>query len=170
MWLHGCCILLMLCLVHTCMMVLWCFSSDLKGRNLVWVEELSKNPKEHSNRIGGIEKPYGSPYGGVYGSSCSHQNLMKPILDETRHPKLSIHINYKAIILVLREIWFFEVYLGILYSILGSMGCEGYNSPYITRKWVKRILLESLHIEQHPIKISELNSVPIAPSNSINLP
>ena len=76
----------------------------MKGRNLVWVKELSKNSKEHSNRIGGIKKPCDSPYGGVYGSACSHWNLMKPILDKTRHPEISIHINYKAIELVLREI------------------------------------------------------------------
>ena len=160
----------MLCLVHACMIVLWCFSSDLKGRNLVLVEELSKNLKEHLNRIGGIKKPYDGLYGRVYGSACNYQILMKSILDETRHPELSIHANYKAIGLVLREIWFFKVYLGILYSILGSMGCEGYKSPYIIQKWVKPMLLESLHIGKHPIKFLKLNSVPIAPSNSINFP
>ena len=40
----------------------------------------------------------------VYGSISSHQNLMNLYLYETRHLRLSNHINYKAIILVLREI------------------------------------------------------------------
>ena len=95
---------------------------------------------------------------------------MKLILDETRLLGLSNHINYKSILLVLKEIWFFEIYLEILCFISGSMGCEGYKSPYITRKWVQPIFLESLHIGQHPIKILEFNSISFAPNNSPKLP
>ena len=43
-------------------------------------------------------KLYGSSYSGVYGSADSYINL-----------SLSIHINYKTIGLVLRELWIFEV-------------------------------------------------------------
>ena len=79
---------------------------------------------------------------------------MRPFLNETRLLELSNYLNYKSIGLVLKEIWFFEVYLGIPCSILGSMGCEGYNSPYTAWNWVQPIFLESLHIGKHPIKIS----------------
>ena len=95
---------------------------------------------------------------------------MKLILNKTRHLELSNHINYKAIGLILWEIWFFEVYLGILCSVLGSTCYEEYNSPYTTWNWVQSILLESLHIEKHSIKILESNSVPIAPRKLLKLP
>ena len=39
------------------------------------------------------------------------QNLMKLFLDETRHPGLSNHINYKTIEPEMREICIFEVTL-----------------------------------------------------------
>ena len=40
----------------------------------------------------------------MYGSKCSHQNLMDPFLYETIHLGISIHINYKVIGLVLSEL------------------------------------------------------------------
>ena len=73
---------------------------------------------------------------GVYDTAYNHKNGMKSILYETRHLDLSNHINYKVIELVLREIWFFEVYLEILCFVPGSMDCEGYNSTDTTQKWV----------------------------------
>ena len=75
----------------------------------------------------------------VYGLLYKPQNDMGPILNETRHSGLSNYINYKSIGLVLRKIWFFELYLGILCSVSSSMSCEEYNSPYITWKWVQPI-------------------------------
>ena len=79
----------------------------------------------------------------MYGSQSGHWNLKGLFLDKTRLPGLSIHINDKSIGLMLREIWFFEIYLEILGSILGSIGCEGYDSPYTTQNLVQPILLES---------------------------
>ena len=48
--------------------------------------------------------PLGVRTGVTYGSKSSHQNLMNPFLYETRYSGFSIHINYKVIGLVLREI------------------------------------------------------------------
>ena len=120
------------------MLVWWCFSSDLKWRNLVYVEELSKN----SNRIGGIEKPWTCPYCEVYGFVFRYQNLMKLILYEIRHLELSNHINYKAIGSVLSEIWIFEVNFRFLPLVLTKLGVARHNSPFTTSNWVKLIILE----------------------------
>ena len=79
---------------------------------------------------------------------------MNLVLYETRYLGLSNYIKYKAIGSVLSELWIFKVYPGILCPLLGSMSCEGCNSPYITLNWLQKILLESLHIGQHLIKIS----------------
>ena len=73
----------------------------------------------------------------------SHQSLINLFLYKTRHLALSIHINYMAIGLVLSELWIFEVQPEILGFPLGSMSCEGCNSPYKNPNWVQRILFES---------------------------
>ena len=114
------------------------------------------------------KKPYGVCTGGVYGFSYNHRNWMKLILNETRHLELSNHINHKTIGLVLSEIWFFEVYPRFLSLDLTRVACVGHKS-YIASNWVQPILLESLHIEQHPIKISESNSISVATSNLLKL-
>ena len=97
-------------------------------------------------------------------------NSMKPILNEIRHLALLNHINYKGIGFVLSKIWIFEVYLRLLSLYLTKVACTGHNSPYTTSNWVQPILLEILHIEQHPIKILESNLVPVAPNNLLKLP
>ena len=95
---------------------------------------------------------------------------MKIFLNEIKHLELSNHINYKVIGLGLSEISFFEVYPRFLPLDLTKVACAGHNSPYTTSNLVQRIFLESLHIEQHLIKISESNSVLVAPSNLLKFP
>ena len=115
-------------------------------------------------------KPYGVRTYIVYGQKSNHQNLINLFLYETIHLELSNHIKYEVIGLVLQELWIFKIYLRILCSLLNSMSCEGCNSSYLIQNWIQQILLESLHIGQHPIKISEFDIILIAPSNSMKLP
>ena len=100
----------------------------LLGLDWNWIGKL----KEKLTRIDWVEKPYGVGTCEVYGFIHSHQNLMKINFTETRHLDLSNHINYKAIGLVLSEIWFFEVYPRFLPLDLIGVGCVGHNSPYTT--------------------------------------
>ena len=63
-----------------------------------------KNKESSKIESESIERPYSVCTCEVYGFVYSHQNLIKPILDETRHQELSNDINYKAIGSVLTEI------------------------------------------------------------------
>ena len=74
------------------------------GYSLIWNDELGKNLKKNTNRVAGKQEPWTCSYVGVYGSSYNYQNLMKLILNETRHLELSNYRNYKVIGLVLSEI------------------------------------------------------------------
>ena len=64
-------------------------------------EETIKTPK---NIIKILGKPYVVHIDVMCLPSFGHYNLIKPFLDETRLLRLSNHINYKSIGLVLSEI------------------------------------------------------------------
>ena len=126
------------------MVVVWWFMAGLTCICLVWIEIWMRKHKEPQNRIWVPLKAYGIYTCGVYGSSYDHQNLMKLFLDETRHLRIYNHIKYKAIGLVLSEIWFFEVNPRILSLILSRLDFKGYNSPYTPSNWVKPIFFMNL--------------------------
>ena len=131
---------------------------------------ISGRTKKEATRVNLTRKPFSVRTCEVYKLIYKHRNEMKPILNETRHLEFFNHINYKAIGLVLSKIWFLEVYPRFLPLDLPRVACAGHNLAYITSNWVQRILLESLHIGQHFVKISESNSILVAPSNSAKLP
>ena len=71
--------------------------------------ESAKNSKKNINRVVENRNPRTCPYNNLYSLLHKSQKFMKLFLDETRHPGISNHINYKAIGLEMRELLSFEL-------------------------------------------------------------
>ena len=71
---------------------------------VVLVEKVSETHKDEKTDLVRDKFPKASYTSVMYGVMYGHQNFVKIFLDETRLSGLSIHINYKVIGLILREI------------------------------------------------------------------
>ena len=71
---------------------------------MIWAEKVSETHKDEKTDWVRDKFPRALRTGVMYGIVYDHQSFINIFLDETRHPGLSIHINYKTIGLVLREI------------------------------------------------------------------
>ena len=139
---------------------IWCFMAGLLSSRWDWNWTLHKKQDREQTRIWKLGRFYSIRTHKVYGSISSYQNLMNLFLYEARHLKLSKHINYKAIGIVLREIWIFEINHRILSLVLSRLDFDGHVLPYTHSNWVQLIFFRNLRhrVTFHKNFITKFNS------------